>query len=82
MFKFLVLSSQPENLKCFQFTKYTYFKMAVVTLEGDQDRENFVGLRKTITSVIYSLSSELLDLKQIDGIACSIQTFQFLTVVV
>ena len=56
--------------------------MAVVTLEGDQDRENFVGLRKTITSVIYSLSSELLDLKQIDGIACSIQTFQFLTVVV
>lgn len=75
MFKFLVLSSQPKNLKCFQVTKYTCFKMAIVMLESDQDREIFVGLRKTIRSAIYSLSSKLLDLKQIDRMVSSIQTF-------
>lgn len=75
MFKFLVLSSQPRNPKCFQVTKYTCFKMAIVMLESDQDREIFVALRKTVRSAIYSLSSKLLDLKQIDCIACSIQTF-------
>lgn len=56
MFKFLVLSSQPKNLKCFQVTKYTCFRMAIVMLESDQDREVFVGLKQTVTSAIYSLS--------------------------
>lgn len=75
MFKFLVLFSQPKNLKCFQVTKYTYFIMAIVMLEGDQARETFISLRTTIRSAIYSLSSKLPNLKQFDRVAGCIQTF-------
>lgn len=65
MFKFLVFSSQPKNLKCFQVAKYLCFKMSVVALESDQAREIFIGLRKTIRSAIYSWLSKSLDSKQI-----------------